>query len=377
MIAEPPESFLMGNLRVHSSVQPPSADFRRTPRRKARASHLLSTLGGAVFALILANFCLQPWAKQLYRFDAAPVSEDTVDAPVQRYNYFSEGIATAHYTASRARQTGQPPIAGAPFIVIMGDSFVEALQVSDLDTMGAVVERLARQHGDAINVRQYGWSGASPVKYALEEGNVERLWSPAMVVVVANQDDFGPEALHTHWAVATVHQGTASGTLIPPATSSLRAKVFRKISGIGLLTLASVRFALDILPSIQKFLGQSSVSAAKTNSESNPEITLAMLRMLKQAYGPKLFVIYVAVPDLKLMQTDEVEARVIQGCGELGIRCASTGEQARRGILEGAVFLDGFSNTAPAEGHYNRDGHRVIGEMIWAEYRSRESRGRK
>jgi hypothetical protein len=343
--------------------------------RKIRLSHLRSTFSGALVAIALAGFSLQPWANQLARFDAKPLSQDREDARFQTVHYFSEGIATAHLTPSRARITGQPPVAGAPYVVIMGNSFVEALQVSDLDTMGAVAERLARQQGDAINVRQYGWSGASPVKYALDAGTIEQLWSPRMVVIVTHKEDFGASALHTHWSVAAVHDGIIAGTLLPTDTSSLRARVARKITSIGLITLATRRFALDILPGIENFLTPSSATAAKRNSDSDAEVTLAMLQMLKKAYGAKLFLVYASEPSLKLMEADEVGARVLEDCSELEIQCASTDKQARRGIVEGSVFLNGFLNTAPAEGHYNRDGHRVVGEIIWNEYRRREFRG--
>ncbi len=318
---------------------------------------------------------VQPWAEQLARFDAKPLAEDYVGAPIRTIRYFSEGIATSHFTPSRARLTGNAPVAGAPYVVIMGNSFVEALQVPDLDTMGSVVERLSRDDGHPVNVRQYGWSGASPPKYALEAGSVERLWHPRMVVVVVHRDDFGPAALRTHWSLAAINDGVISCSLVPAETSSLQARIAQGVSHIGILNFAMRRFVLDLLPGIESLFQRALPNVPNLPIISDEEITHELLQSLKQAYGPKLFVIYAAEPDLKNPELGNVEATMLRNCYELGIRCDSTGDAARKAILQGTGFLNGFLNTAPAEGHYNSEGHRIVGNVIWNEYTRRQLAG--
>ncbi len=95
----------------------------------------LATAAGVVVALLLSEISLRPWAGQLYRFDVQPLSADRIQSPTKIVRYYGEGIATSHFSPSRARLTGRAPVASAPWIVIMGDSFVEGLQINDSETM--------------------------------------------------------------------------------------------------------------------------------------------------------------------------------------------------------------------------------------------------
>ena len=57
---------------------------------------------------------------------------------------FGEGMAASHFLDTGERLTGNPVLPGSDSIVLLGNSFVEALQVPDGSTMGAVLERIAR-----------------------------------------------------------------------------------------------------------------------------------------------------------------------------------------------------------------------------------------
>jgi len=43
------------------------------------------------------------------------------------HEQFSEGFALSHFARDGGRLTGNPPISGAPTIVLLGDSYVERL----------------------------------------------------------------------------------------------------------------------------------------------------------------------------------------------------------------------------------------------------------
>ena len=68
--------------------------------------------------------------------------------------------------------------------MILGDSYVVAQAVADQETMGSRLERLARAEGDLINVRQYGWIGASPARYLTVARAVRERWAPRNVFIV-------------------------------------------------------------------------------------------------------------------------------------------------------------------------------------------------
>src|SRR5437016_3273996 len=90
------------------------------------------------------------------------VVADTVDEPAIVSRQIEEGIATATFSPGGARLTGIAQLPGARNVVIVGNSYVVAREVSDSNTMGAQLEQIARAHGVRLNVRQYGWRGASP-----------------------------------------------------------------------------------------------------------------------------------------------------------------------------------------------------------------------
>jgi len=332
----------------------------------------LATAAGVVFALLLSELSLRPWAGQLYRFDVEPVSADRIEAPTKTVRYYGEGIATSHFSPSRARLTGRPPLANAPWMVIMGDSFVEALQINDSETMGAVVEQLA-QPSAPISVRQYGFPGASPPKYAMEGANVLRLWNPRMVAVIANANGFRAAALDTHWTKAEIRAGNLRIEPVAPDRLTLPARVWFAMRHSALLEVVASRFILDIFPKLPRLpnLDTEAAPSPATVLPSDSEVLPMMVKLLKETYGERLFLVYAAEPALTSTQPEPEEAATLLQCRMQGVRCVSTGPFLRDALTSLQYFGSGFPNTAPEKGHYNAHGQRLVGELIWSEYRSR------
>jgi len=252
----------------------------------------------------------------------------------------------------------------------MGDSFVEALQLNDSETMGAVVERLA-QAANPVNVRQYGFPGASPPKYALEGTDVLRLWNPRMVAVIANANGFRTAALDTHWTKAQIHGRSLLIQPVEPDRLTLPAKVWLAMRRSALFEIVTSRFVLDISPEIPGLRTFHSTAEAAQRTPGNAEVLPMMVRLLKQTYGDRLFLVYAAEPALTSTQPESEEAQTLLQCRLQGVRCASTGPFLRDALLSLQYFGSGFFNSAPEKGHYNANGHRLVGELIWSEYRSR------
>ncbi len=139
-----------------------------------------------------------------------------------------EGVSVAHFSFAGARLTGNTPIPGAPTVVLLGDSYVVAEAVGDQNTMGSYLERSARSGGVPLNVRQYGWSGASPSQYLLVGDAVLRRWNPADVVIAVSDNDFDYHALYEGTPRLRVN---AAGTLVmlpePPRSRSRNAAPVR------------------------------------------------------------------------------------------------------------------------------------------------------
>ena len=106
------------------------------------------------------------------------ITSDSFATPVIVHRQLEEGVATSHFSDAGARLTGNTPIQSGNTAIILGDSYVVAEQVEDDQTMGAGLERLARENGVPLDVRQYGWSGASPAQYLYVAPSIRGHWKP-------------------------------------------------------------------------------------------------------------------------------------------------------------------------------------------------------
>jgi hypothetical protein len=319
---------------------------------------------GALLALVVGEVALRPFAGQLNRADARPLLADSLDAPVRTVRYFDEGVAVSHFTGSRRRLTGHPHNASAPNVVLLGKSFVEALQLPDRETMGAQLEDVSDSSGTPVNAIQYGFEGASPPKYALEKNGVFELWRPAMVVVLVDAQDFIPAALENSWARAEFRQGRLDAERVPdPSPNSFQDRWlrFRKISA---LLETMVRRRTDVFPFLRP--------ATDEFAQPDPQIAYAFIAMLKESYGERLFVLYVANPGLNDSAEHEPAEKIfLAACSSSNVGCASTGTEASDALRRREFFVSGFMNSAPGWGHLNRQGHLLAAQAIWREIGNR------
>ena len=274
-----------------------------------RPRTVLSTTYGVIVALLFAEFALRPWNTLLYWVNAHPVAEDSLTAPIVTVHTYDEGIATAHFTPSCARLTGNPPADGAPYILIVGDSFVAAVQVPDRDTMGAQVESLSEREGHRVNIRQYGWIAAGPAKYIVEAPQLRAMWQPAMTVAILNLDDFVPEALDDHWTrMHITGNGPTSIERVSPDSRNKSHALARRIALRSALAHNLLEtFSSTIWPRLTKtfaFLRNTPAAAStamQNTAISEPDIIRESVRELHRAYGDNLLLIYASPsPDFRI-----------------------------------------------------------------------------
>jgi hypothetical protein len=258
-------------------------------------------------------------------------------------------------------------------IVIIGDSYVVAREVADAETMGAWVERLARNANVALNARQYGWRAARPAQYVLVSRAVKIRWSPARVIVVLSDNDFDAQAL--------------TDTMLPPPTrrgmlerSSLvmlvrHRKVLLDVRAQRWLGRWRRRFHLD--PIGQTNPAPVTGAPAETPATANPatpspaavtappaDLADAIVEALARSYGSALGIVYVAntrVPD----GGDATESGLLAACASQRVQCVST-RSAMHALERRGAITRGFSTTTLGSGHLNATGHEMLGRLIWS-----------
>jgi hypothetical protein len=322
----------------------------RPRRRSPRLEAALGVLAG----VIAVELGLRPFTTPMQNeWRTVPLSADSDAAPTE-VRYYHEGIAVSHYSSAHARLTGNPRIDGAPTGLILGDSYVEALQVSDEQTLGSIVERDARGAGHPLNVRQYGWPGESLARYADAAPELLARWHPSWVAVLVNRGDF-PLA-----PVATC-DGEA-----PAAPAAAAAAPARARGGVAAMLLQPARTALRE-SRLGYELSKRAIELTSTRTINRGALMpCPALRRLRAAYGDRLVLVYVAT----VIPADDLtphpsEAAFLSVCRSEGLACVSTRGRMVEEHRLAQQFMRGFANTSPNEGHPNAFGHRVIGEELW------------
>jgi len=325
-----------------------------------------------VAALPVLEVALRPLASADLPPLARP-SADALDAPRVTSRQLEEGIAESHFSSAGARLTGNPAVAGGAVVVILGDSHVVAREISDGETMGAWVERLARDHHYFINVRQYGWRGASPPQYLLAAHDVLDRWHPTEVVVVLNGDDLGADPLNRRFPRMRIGKDDAV-ELVPEPDELAQPQLRHHFSSLATLfrirwqkvtarTPRSVRHWLNVPVEARGPVPDQATIAAVPRAE---------VKALSRAFGSRLLIVYTA--DVRATGGENVdpgERRLLDACAEQRVRCISMRSLMLAARRNGFV-VRGFATTTLGVGHLNAIGHELVGRTIWSALRSEE-----
>jgi hypothetical protein len=297
--------------------------------------------------------------------------------PVRTIRSYFEGTSVAHFEPDGLgtygnRLTGNPPLAGAPEGLIVGDSHVVAQAVRDEETMGAVIERLARAAGRPLNVRQYGWTSANAPTYLACAESLLRSRNPAWVAVVVNAANISIEALTTrqNWRMSVAPDGAFKLIDMRSLQPTNRMRNMRQQMGRSALALALWRrfWLIQNQASTEPAFGQ-----GEPPGQRDPQLALEAARVpratvlgLRKAYGHRLLIVYApAFFGTSYESLDPIEQEVLALCAQEGVACLSMREALVRERYDQLRLSRGFHNTAPGDGHFNATGHRVIGQEIW------------
>lgn len=332
---------------------------------RGSSSRSLWALAGAVGALLCAEAGLRPLATPPIA-EWAPLSWPPGPA-TREVRAFGEGIAVSHFTVTRERSTGAEPDAGPTRLVILGDSYVEAVQVRDDATMGAVVEQELRRSGAGGNVVQYGWSGVDVPQYVAVAPQILTLHKPEAVVIVLTANDLGADLLTAGARLVRRPDGEWGAVVDPAAHGKGRVRAMadlfaRRSSLLYLLLKRAQEVGVTFGQGGSTPAGGASMQAGGLPL---PERALVALAALKEAYGEKLRILFVANVGIDgLRPATPAEEVVRAACDSLAIRCADTRAAMEADRRDSLRLSRGFLNTEPGEGHINAVGHRLAAQTI-------------
>jgi lysophospholipase L1-like esterase len=347
------------NLVKDSSIAPARATKARAfARRKHHARHpRLSFLGGCVVAVLCLELAFHNFSGK---------TESSLGVEQRDYR---EGTAKSHFLPDGLRLTGNPQIPGAPAVLLLGDSHIEAFQVGDKQTMGSVLERRLRSDGKQCNVEQYGWSGADGPDYVFEASLVREQFHPSSIFLlmtygdVASTTSEGARLVENDGQVVgePAHLGDNPGR--PP---SYGGKLSTKLKESAVLYASLVHFHLQIWPRIIGGKGDQSSPDAHGAETTSQQTVDTIVRGLKDSYGASLHILYAPNQPFSADSPSEPqEAAVLQACRTYGMDCRSLRARMIEDLIVNHQIDRGFANTLPGEGHLNARGHQVAADEIY------------
>ena len=344
-----------------SSVRNTTASYIRRRGQRPGLKQWIWLVAGILAGVVAVDIALYPivaswhWPK----------------GPIRTTRAYTEGVAESHFVPDGFgtyghRMTGNPPVPGAPTVMILGDSHIVQDSVNDSETVGSAVERLSRAAGHPVNVKQYGWYDTAAPTYIAEAPELLKHTRATKVVAFLNFTDISAEVFNGwYWQVRLNPDG--SYRLIderPPKVEDLNKVTIRDLAGMSRLMIAGRRRLINVLDA-SKAAPKSEAVAAAPDVAAIANFTV---RGLKEAYGDKLLIVFTPICDARCTdKPDAKESELLRACRAESAHCVSVREEMLRELRDNRRLTRGFYNTAPGKGHLNAVGLEASGRVIWNE----------
>jgi len=333
--------------------------------------------------VLLALIAMELVVRQVYHVPVAfQPGVGKIIRPGTTVRWWKEGHGKSHWTGFGLRRREVPDVLHGG-VLVLGNSFTEALQVDDEETFTSLLEARLRNDGLAATVLNAGRSGASAADYAAQASRNQETFRPRWTIVQLMPDDLGGLA----WSPGRSHFAyNEEGRLVakaPPVSAGGRLQVFLApfVNRVMLLVYGSYRFAefKNAAAAEPPLFRAASIDPAPSPAATATGATHpveAELDLIAAAYDRRLTFLFVPSLDfrLPLAATTPTEGRFEAYCRAAAVSCVSLRpgypDLVRRGL---SPF--GFSNSQFNDGHLNEDGHRLAADVLSAELRRLASRG--
>ena len=326
--------------------------------------------------LILMLAVLEILAR-LFIFKTPPRVIDPVwgKVPVEDscYRLGTEGFGFTCYSANGEIDT---PYHDGKSIVVLGDSYTEAMQVDTAEKFVSLTEVYLRERGLEMDLHNLGDSGLNNSDYVYLAPLIIQAYSPKVVVIQINANDFRA-SLDTGYDNYFVEEG---GKLIfyHEADDTSNIDLENLIRASGFLTylahrwsVISPRIVFDP-PSAANIEGTDAVDGFG-DSESGPVTEnqiIAQVNFLKETYKDSQLVL-LFIPNVPIISetglswsnpSDDYFVNTLQTIN--GVEVVYPIDSFRRLYKQNRILPRGFFNTSPNTGHINEYGHMMVAEAL-------------
>jgi hypothetical protein len=339
---------------------------------------------GSVTGMLLALVAMELVVRQVYHVPVAfEAGFGTIIRPGATVLWWKEGRGESHWTRFGIRSRKAPDLSKSS-VLVLGNSFTEALQVDDDEVFTSILEQRLRRGWIQTTVLNAGRSGASAADYAAFAPRDKSVFHPRWTVIQLTPEDLAASAWapgRSHFAynedghlVAKARPASARGplrTVLSPLVNRVMLLVY------GHYRIEEFKAAAAAQPPLFR-----AASAAPATSTAAPAASPAAypveaeLDLLAAQYDRRVTFLFIPTLDFRspLAVTTPIEARFEAHCLQASLSCVSLRpgypDVVRRGL---SPF--GFGNSAFNDGHLNGEGHRLAAVALSAELERLASSG--
>jgi lysophospholipase L1-like esterase len=329
--------------------------MRFLDRYPPRLRYALSLAGWSILFLVLLELLIR-----LLIFKAPPLEINPAwgTAPVAGSSYTrgTEGFGVTHFLAGGEIRT---PFQQGRSVVVLGDSYTQALQVQDEQKYVSVAEQILHERGLAADLHNLGDAGRSLADYVYAAPYVIETYAPQVVVVQISAGDFA-EALRpgSENRFALAEDGSAALVHTPKNPHLFWQNLLRSS---GLFSLLA-----DRVLQMQKAPAQ----ASKPAQESGAAVGVAAQIAVLQAAYPDIPLCFLLIPATPKIEAGQVtwyspgDIYIVQQLAAHENTCLVYPVAEFEELYQQGIFPTGFFNTLPAKGHLNPAGHRALGVAL-------------
>lgn len=302
-----------------------------------------------------------------------------VFAPGRSVAYGLEGHGLSTWWAGGIRRGQAPASQGITNVLVLGDSFTEALQVRDEEVFTQLWENALNRGGGHWQVLNAGTSGASIADYVAFAHDFRKAFQPQWTVVQVQESDFKEDAWNSKKSkgMSYFSEGVRGELELHPAVVKYHppAGGWRAVLRVVRSHSALAQFAVERAEEFERwfqnerplFVGPSAVtpgaSAGRGAAVRDYRIT-EQVKQLARAYDGRVTVLFLSPFDPKEpgeMTPFEQELRTV--CAAEGIRVVGLTDLYPSMVPPGGSPY-GFPNRGFNRGHLNPLGHRIAAEAL-------------
>ncbi|MGL4609348.1 MAG: SGNH/GDSL hydrolase family protein [Trueperaceae bacterium] len=347
---------------VDSRSDTPSARF--TPR--GTLGWFFKAVLAGVVALVLWELLLSQLILQKPTSQTHPVLGRIYGQGLYVQGKEGYGRATLNELGLRSPDMATLETATGVRVLVLGDSYTQAMQVSNEVAFPQQLNTLLGEDSIVINA---GREGGSPADYIALENFNKTTFQPDVVVVQLNEGDFTRDLLSKNQTFYLESAGNSYTMKENKAVVSSNELATRFAALQGILNFSIFRVALERVEAMRANTGghgEDPKPAEEEKPESDGSLERFVVEGLKEAYGTPMLLY---IPEMDYFQADYAEARstekhLAEAAKEASVTFISMLPDYARLYKETHKIAHGFANTKPGIGHINDLGHTLIAERL-------------